>query len=987
MRAGGRCRSSRRRAAARAAGGERRRRAPPLRRVLRPASPRSSARLSRDGFDARPAGPEVDVAAGAEPGAARAAAGRAYALPADEPARRDEIVDRSSPAPTSARAGAGGLSFEELRDDLMPLLKPGFQIRRRLRAAGRPSASPDLATVYGGRLRTTDSRCVTAGGRRALGPDGRGDRRASRSPTSSAGRTGRRSSASRREPEALRVGVGRRLRRHAYDRARSSAARSRGVRKRSRSPTPCPTRTSTSPSRSTPAPIVISGRAAQAAADSSCRGSGQPGHLRRARTASSSCSSGRRAASGRSSWPPGGASGSAATGPRRSPSSAAGRCSPRASSGSTLGVGRGDRRRRAAGVGGAERSSLAEEIAADKVRSAVTGGATRAESVRAGVEEVPEEAASCSSTTRRARSCPRRSIERVVTGAERGLGRGRAGPARSRTRSSAPTATPSPRPWIAPASSPCRRRRRSWRASCAGRTPQGGEASDCAGLVEAAGGRVRIVEGDPRLAQGDDACRPRVRREAAGAARDRRLPHAPSWAGERPRGARRADGRGGRALRRAGGRARGVDEIGFTEHFYYFRETEALLGHPYHDRGCAHRPRRTTSSAMSRPRSAACRSSSGWSSNGSPAATGRLAEILAAVPVGLPARFRSPPDRRGGGRHGAGPLGRHVRRGRSGARYFEMLGRASPRAASSTSLAHPDLVKIFGGLIRGGAVEECHEFVAAAIAGAGWPGGLDGGAAQAASASIYPEPGCSRPLPRAGVSVHARLGCARAAATWAVTSAPGVDHIRAAGYETVTVFEDAAPARSRSDERGPRSGSASTRTPSRTAPRSSSAASISPASRARRPLGRGRRGSRARRRGARCGRRSATSASSSPPDEAEWEDASSLHFLERAYDRRPRGGFELVNADCVLSVSARASLRFALRWSSASPARWGSRPGRSRFAQRRRTGSGSPAAVRAWRPRRSRSCVANAVPGACSRRSLRLSRAPAPGARHAHSIP
>jgi 2-C-methyl-D-erythritol 4-phosphate cytidylyltransferase len=28
---------------------------------------------------------------------------------------------------------------------------------------------------------------------------------------------------------------------------------------------------------------------------------------------------------------------------------------------------------------------------------------------------------------------------------------------------------------------------------------RGGDASDCAGLVEAAGGRVRVVEGDPRL--------------------------------------------------------------------------------------------------------------------------------------------------------------------------------------------------------------------------------------------------------------------------------------------------------------------------------------------------------------------------------------------------------------------------------------------------------------------------------------------------------
>ena len=31
------------------------------------------------------------------------------------------------------------------------------------------------------------------------------------------------------------------------------------------------------------------------------------------------------------------------------------------------------------------------------------------------------------------------------------------------------------------------------------RRAAGGEATDCAGLVEAAGGRVKVVEGDPRL--------------------------------------------------------------------------------------------------------------------------------------------------------------------------------------------------------------------------------------------------------------------------------------------------------------------------------------------------------------------------------------------------------------------------------------------------------------------------------------------------------
>ncbi len=37
-----------------------------------------------------------------------------------------------------------------------------------------------------------------------------------------------------------------------------------------------------------------------------------------------------------------------------------------------------------------------------------------------------------------------------------------------------------------------------------------------------------------------------------------------------------------------------------------------------------------------------------------------------------------------------------------------------------------------------------------------------------------------------------------------------------------------------------------------------------------------------------------------PPDEAEWEGASSLVFLERAIAAVREAGFELVNADCVL---------------------------------------------------------------------------------------
>ncbi len=129
-------------------------------------------------------------------------------------------------------------------------------------------------------------------------------------------------------------------------------------------------------------------------------------------------------------------------------------------------------------------------------------------------------------------------------------------------------------------------------------------ASDCASLVEARGGRVTVVPGDERLLK--------VTTPA-----DLALVEAGSVGGQTrvcP------PGRSGRGvivdyhmhLRRAGaGRsedvdlrvatiepfletaaARGVDEIGFTEHVYYFRQTLPIWDLPVPDRTLRLRPRR-----------------------------------------------------------------------------------------------------------------------------------------------------------------------------------------------------------------------------------------------------------------------------------------------------------------------------------------------------------------------------------------------------------
>jgi 2-C-methyl-D-erythritol 4-phosphate cytidylyltransferase len=141
---------------------------------------------------------------------------------------------------------------------------------------------------------------------------------------------------------------------------------------------------------------------------------------------------------------------------------------------------------------------LAEELGAGKVHAAVTGGETRADSVRVGVAEVPEDAAVIVVHDAARPLLPEDVLERVVTA----LGEGWEGavPAlpladtvkRAEGEAVAETvdrtglyAVQTPQAFLADA----------LRRALAGAA----EATDCAGLVEASGGRVRLVAGDPRL--------------------------------------------------------------------------------------------------------------------------------------------------------------------------------------------------------------------------------------------------------------------------------------------------------------------------------------------------------------------------------------------------------------------------------------------------------------------------------------------------------
>lgn len=141
---------------------------------------------------------------------------------------------------------------------------------------------------------------------------------------------------------------------------------------------------------------------------------------------------------------------------------------------------------------------VAEEVAASKVAETVTGGETRSESVRRALAEVPRDAAIVLVHDAARPLVTDDVIERVITALEEGWD----------------AAVPG-----LPVSDTVKRVDGEAVAETIGRerlvtaqTPQafvadvlrralapGTDASDCAALVEAGGGRVRVVSGDPRL--------------------------------------------------------------------------------------------------------------------------------------------------------------------------------------------------------------------------------------------------------------------------------------------------------------------------------------------------------------------------------------------------------------------------------------------------------------------------------------------------------
>jgi len=139
---------------------------------------------------------------------------------------------------------------------------------------------------------------------------------------------------------------------------------------------------------------------------------------------------------------------------------------------------------------------LAEELGCGKVSSCVTGGPTRAESVRLALAEVPDDAAIVLVHDAARPLVTEKTVARVLTplgegwdGAVPGLPladtvkRVRDGAVVETVARDDLVAVQTPQAFVAAVL----------------RSASTGEASDCAALVERAGGRVKVVPGDPRL--------------------------------------------------------------------------------------------------------------------------------------------------------------------------------------------------------------------------------------------------------------------------------------------------------------------------------------------------------------------------------------------------------------------------------------------------------------------------------------------------------
>ena len=401
--------------------------------------------------------------------------------------------------------------------------------------------------------------------------------------------------------------------------------------------------------------------------------------------------------------------------------------------------------------------------------------------------------------------------------------------------------------------------------------------------------------------------------------------------------------------------ADGVDEIGITEHMYYFRRTEALLGTPSTGRALVH-DIDGLRGAIVEAKERGWPVKLGLELEHVGDRDGRARQTARAVPVGLPPRLGAPTSGDGrrlqpdlgawtehSGRRRLAPLLRGARR----SRRERARRRARPprsRRRSSAAGRRRGRRRVPRGAAT--AIAEADVAVEVSTAGLRKPVG-----------ELYPDAGFLTRCRERGVGGHARLGRARRRRTSGRDFDAGLAHLRAAGYETVTVFEGRgrAPGAARMSDLRVGIG-VDAHAFADGAPLVARRRRDRPAARPRGPLRRRRARARPRRRRCSAPPGSATSARSSRRREPRWRARRRWRCSSGRTAAVREAGFELVNADCRPDRRGAAARAAPARDARAgSQARSVSTRRRSPCVRRRPTASASPAAARGSPRRRSRS--------------------------------
>jgi histidinol-phosphatase (PHP family) len=230
---------------------------------------------------------------------------------------------------------------------------------------------------------------------------------------------------------------------------------------------------------------------------------------------------------------------------------------------------------------------------------------------------------------------------------------------------------------------------------------------------------------------------------------------------------------------------RGVDEIAFTEHMYYFRQAEQFLTHAYHRGRVAH-DLDDYCGAILDAKGRGLPVKLGLELEWVPGRDGELAEVLRPYPwdfllgsVHLIEGDAVDLD--------SDPLWERFPVEEVWRRYFAELG-ALARSGLADVLAHPDLVKIFGRRPAPQEVEEHHEHAAAAVAESGVAVEVSTAGLRKPVGELYPALGFLARCRERGVGATLASD-AHVAEDVGRDFPAGLDHLRSAGYQTVTVFE------------------------------------------------------------------------------------------------------------------------------------------------------------------------------------------------------